>query len=681
MIYGSLCSGIEAASVAWHPLGWRPAFFSEIDKRCSALLKHRFPGVPNHGDMTKFKDWPNYAIDVLVAGTPCQSFSVAGLRKGMADPRGNLTLTFLAIVERYNPAWVLWENVPGVLSDKTGAMRSFLCGLEELGYIVDFDILDAQWFGLAQRRRRVFVCGQHRDDLLKRMTPSSALTILQCLTEILHSICLVGSKPFATARESLDCASLSNDGLRRRMKLFGLDEASGLWPKWQKHLEEVVTKWSLDQSDSALDGGEYPAENMQDGPLMDLSKEVPFILTEELWRRELDEALQVAKSFITSTSTREITQTETFICSKAVLTIAALIARLKPSQPSFFAAASSNLTALKDCIAYARSASNDLFTYVEWLQSWHDFNGQAQRASEFIGSTRVRNFAKVLSLAESLSGHPPPRRQAGQNVAPTIASRPTGRGGLGTDFDCDGGLIAFGGNNTSGPINVATAVNAHGGPSGRIDFESETFISHALRGEGFDASEDGTGRGPPLATTCYRTTGNDGIYETGGVTGALNTATDPNQHIVAYDMRGRDGGAQFEGPHDTVNMRAASGGSSRSYIAFSSKDHGGGQVAAAYAIQERAVSENPDNGPDGIGIRDDGAAYTIEERATTQSVAYRRGVRRITPLEAERLQGFPDGFTQIGNVPDGPRYKQLGNSMAVNVMSWIGRRIQMVQDA
>lgn len=197
---------------------------------------------------------------------------------------------------------------------------------------------------------------------------------------------------------------------------------------------------------------------------------------------------------------------------------------------------------------------------------------------------------------------------------------------------------------------------------GRIDSESESFVAHSSRASGFDASEDGTRRAVPLVPVAYRTTGNNGCYETGDITHALNTATDPNQHVlafkpgqseaaggvfvtdnyaptlqsqnngstavpaVAFDPRGREGGAQFEGPHDTANIRAASGGSSRSYV--------------------------------------------------SQTWA----VRRLTPTECERLQGFPDSYTSLADSAkpqaDGPRYKQLGNSMAVNVMRWIGRRIQ-----
>ena len=163
MRYGSVCSGIEAATVAWDSLGWTPQWFSEIEPFPSAVLAHHYPNVPNFGDMTKFKEWKlddSTAIDVLVGGTPCQSFSVAGLRKGLEDPRGNLMLTYLAIANKYRPKWLVWENVPGVLSSNGGQdFASFLRGLGELGYGFAYRVLDAQYFGVAQRRRRVFVVG------------------------------------------------------------------------------------------------------------------------------------------------------------------------------------------------------------------------------------------------------------------------------------------------------------------------------------------------------------------------------------------------------------------------------------------------------------------------------------------------------------------------------------------
>jgi len=163
MKYGSVCSGIEAASVAWHNLGWEPQWFSEIEQFPSEVLKYRFPHVPNLGDMTTINQNPiadERPIDLLVGGTPCQSFSVAGLRKGLADPRGNLMLTFLSIADKFRPKWVVWENVPGVLSSNGGKdFGTFLGALGELGYGFAYRVLDAQHFGVAQRRRRVFVVG------------------------------------------------------------------------------------------------------------------------------------------------------------------------------------------------------------------------------------------------------------------------------------------------------------------------------------------------------------------------------------------------------------------------------------------------------------------------------------------------------------------------------------------
>ena len=164
MIYGSVCSGIEAASVAWHPLGWKASFVSEIDKFPRAVLAHHYPEVPLHGDFTTIQDGDYRPIDLLVGGTPCQSFSIAGLRGGLDDDRGNLALEFLKLAQRLRPRWVVWENVPGVLSSNGGRdFGSILAGLGEVGYGFAYRVLDAQYFGLAQRRKRVFVVGHLGD--------------------------------------------------------------------------------------------------------------------------------------------------------------------------------------------------------------------------------------------------------------------------------------------------------------------------------------------------------------------------------------------------------------------------------------------------------------------------------------------------------------------------------------
>ena len=195
MKYGSVCSGIEAASKAWEPLGWKPAWFSEIEPFPSAVLANHWPEVTNLGDMTKISDAVRTgdveAPDVLVGGTPYQAFSIAGLREGLSDDRGQLTLSYVELAnaidakrrERGEPeAIIVWENVPGVLSSKDNAFGCFLaglagesCELQPAGgkwthagcvsgpeRVIAWRILDAQFFGVAQRRRRVFVVASAR---------------------------------------------------------------------------------------------------------------------------------------------------------------------------------------------------------------------------------------------------------------------------------------------------------------------------------------------------------------------------------------------------------------------------------------------------------------------------------------------------------------------------------------
>ena len=534
MRYIDVCSGISAPTAAWKPLGWQALCYAEIEAAPRAVLAHHYPDVPLVGDFTQIKGTEYGPVDLLVGGTPCQSFSIAGLRGGLADDRGNLALEYLRLADRARPRWLVWENVPGVLSSNGGRdFGTFLGALGQLGYGFAYRVLDAQFFGVPQRRRRVFVVGYLGD-----------------------------------------------------------------------------------------------------------------------WRRA----------------------------------------------------------------------------------------------------------AAVLFERHSLSGNPPPRRQARQ-VAPTIPSRSSAGGGLGTDFDCDGGLVAYGGNNQAGPIDIATALNSHGGPHGgphgRLDFESETFIAPTLLAQG---NRTGGDRPPgttvdtieclvPVAAIQERaisenpSAGPDGAgFRTDGQAYTLEARTVPQ--AVAFDLRGRDDGSQFEGPHDTANIRASSGGSSRSYVAQSA-------VRRLTPRECERLQGFPDAGPDGIGVRTDDTAYTLEARSVPQAVAFMENqqgavwesdtaqalnkgggkpgqgyaavrystvVRRLTPIECEALQGFPRNFTlvptgkdsdriaeehirymQRENGPlttaetdamreelagkwmaDGPRYKALGNSMAVPVVRWIGERIQLV---
>lgn len=224
-----------------------------------------------------------------------------------------------------------------------------------------------------------------------------------------------------------------------------------------------------------------------------------------------------------------------------------------------------------------------------------------------------------------------PRAHASRHCAICHGTR--GGGGLGTDFDCDGGTVAM-------------CLNAKGG-GGRIDAESETFIAHALRAEGFDASEDGTGHGTPLVPVVCPTL-RAGGNSTGG---------------------DRPPGTDVDTCESLVPV----------------------------AIQAGALRENPNSGPDGVGVQEH-IAYTLEARAEVQAVECantlngnsgrmqieatyipdRMAVRRLTPVECLRLQGFPDNYLDLPGAADGPKYRAIGNSMAVPVMAWIGRRIQEI---
>lgn len=445
MKYGSVCSGIEAASKAWEPLGWKPAWFSEIEPFPSAVLAHHWPEVTNLGDMTKIADAVRAgdveAPDILVGGTPCQAFSIAGLREGLSDDRGQLTLSYVELAnaidakrrERGEPeSIIVWENVPGVLSSKDNAFGCFLAGLagesSELQpsgekwthagcvsgpeRVIAWRVLDAQFFGVAQRRRRVFVV--------------------------------------ASARKGFDPAAV----------LFELDSV---------------------RRDSA------PSRESQ----------------------------------------------------KAV---AALTAR-----------------------GVGTCGADD---------------NQAQ------------------------AGH----------------------------------LIAFGGGNTAGHIDVATACTAHGI---RLDFDTETFAVHGTQDPDTNCE---------LAHTLGRNNGQE------------NTCI-----AFSYKDNGADATSDL-----SPTIRA--GNHDKSHA------NSGQPPAIAYAFKA------------GQGAKAGGIGYAEEQSPTLTSassgtnlapaVMHGVSVRRLTPIECERLQGFPDNHTLIGwrgkdadECPDGPRYKAIGNSMAVPVMRWIAERI------
>lgn len=476
MKYGSVCSGIEAASKAWEPLGWKPAWFSEIEPFPSAVLAHHWPEIANLGDMTKIADAVRAgeveAPDVLVGGTPCQAFSIAGLREGLSDDRGQLTLSYVELAnaidakrrERGEPeSIIVWENVPGVLSSKDNAFGCFLaglagesCELQPAGgkwthagcvsgpeRVIAWRVLDAQFFGVAQRRRRVFVV--------------------------------------ASARKGFDPAAV----------LFELDSV---------------------RRDSAP-------------------------------RRETQKA------------------------------VAALTAR-----------------------GVGTCGADD---------------NQAQ-AGHLIAECANGDVSHTLK-GEGFDG----------------SEDGTGRGVP---------VVAFGGGNTSGNIDVATACTAHGV---RMDFDTETFAVHGTQ-------DPDTNR--ELAHTLGRNNGQENA-------------------CIAFSYK--DNGADA-----TVDMaptlRAGNHHTS----------HANGGQPPAIAFQPGNLSRGAGSAPSDQIFPTLKADHGRGRSDQDPHVFLGTQVRRLTPIECERLQGFPDNHTLIGwrgkdaaECPDGPRYKAIGNSMAVPVMRWIGERI------
>jgi DNA (cytosine-5)-methyltransferase 1 len=465
MNYLSVCSGIEAASVAWQPLGWTAVGHAEIEPFPCAVLKHHYPGVRNYGDITKYKDWglaPG-SIDILVGGSPCQSFSVAGLRKGLADPRGNLALVFLGIADLLKPKWVVWENVPGVLSSSGGRdFGAFLGALGQLGYGFSYRVLDAQFFGIPQRRRRVFV--------------------------VAH---------------------------------FG-----------------------------------------------------------------------------------------------------------------------------------------------DWTRA-----------------------AAVLFEREGLRGDPPKSRQKRKDVAPTLASRTTGGGGLGTDFDLDGGLVV-----TPAPEPFALAIR--GRQEGRrLEVRQDGLANTILTPNG---GRDGIGVGavyvPPWEGPGFihprqlrnsQSSNQLGIKPEAQISDAL-TSEGPGAVFVTVRENGQGGWLQDDkaGTVDTNGARPRAG------LVFATiRESGKGfwvQDQVAGTVDANMGQSGQGRNRAAVIFSDKGDDHADGEAPRTQTPT--GSVRRLSPRECEFLQGFSGNYTQIpwrGRIaeacPDGPRYKALGNSMAVPVMRWIGERIKKVE--
>ncbi|MEN5126835.1 MULTISPECIES: DNA cytosine methyltransferase [Pseudomonas] len=527
--YGSVCSGIEAATEAWHPLGWSADWYAEIEPFPSAVLAYHYPETPNHGDMTRLAamvlSGKIPAPEVLVGGTPCQAFSVAGMREGLADPRGALTIKYVELLDaidhvrtmRGEPEAVCtWENVPGVLSDKGNAFGCFLGALvgesEELqppggkwkdaGCVygptrtVAWRVLDAQYFGLAQRRRRVFVVASAR----------AGFDPLEVLFE----------------REGV-----RRDTPPRRGEGQDLTGRAPFGPALQCGCGYVF----------GLDLGQYGCPNCEgdEGPAVEVLAGVPAYGGHSL-RGEVSQA-----ATLTAKDTRLDIESETF------------------------------------CVAPSLRAQPN-------------------------ASHRLDSDAYVTG---------------------TLSSRASAGGGLGTDFDLAGGLQVTG---------TLQANGKAAGSATQQDAESGMLVVHGTQ------------------DPCVL---DDQAFALGRNNGQENA-------LLAFSCKDHGADAGSLAP----TLRAMGHGASH--------PNAGGQVAVCITgeITHTLKAEGFDASEDGTG----------RGQPMVQGGA---GVRRLTPRECEWLQGFPGDHTRIpyrgkpaDECPDGPRYKAIGNSKAVFVVRWIGRRIE-----
>jgi DNA (cytosine-5)-methyltransferase 1 len=568
MRYLSVCSGIEAATVAWHPMGWSPVGFSEIEKFPSQVLAHHYPDVPNLGDMNRYEDWPIEpgTVELLVGGTPCQSFSVAGLRKGISDPRGNLALVYLGLLDRLRPRWCVWENVPGVLTSSGGRdFGAFLGGLSELGYGFAYRVLDAQWFGVAQRRRRVFVVGYlgdwrraaavlfERESFGRHPAPSR-----ESRKEAAHS-------PASGARASRVCIGFN-------CKDSGLDAVSELSP----------TMRALNNVNSAPNGGGSLAVVQRESGLVGAPSEVEAFI---------HPSSRVCIGF----DLLQVTAPENR-------------SRIEPGRP---------MSTL---------------------------------------STNSQPFVITSTTPVAI-------RESGQGwwIETDVA------GTIDANMGCSGS-----GAHRAGVIGFQSNLGTHGNPP--------AVAMHVDR------------RMTPLESQCFALAvrGHEGAR-------VLEFRDDGTANCLCVPNGGRDGlgpgAVAFKPSHFTRGKNGAPSDISPPLSADADK---GDQDTLIYQESEFGVRGYESAGTLRAGRIPEHQMVVQPGQAMREPVPLesRMQVRRLTPVECERLQGFPDGYSAIP-VPgrkqkdgavvtrlavDGARYKALGNSMAVPVMRWIGERIQMVEE-
>jgi DNA (cytosine-5)-methyltransferase 1 len=598
MKYASVCDGIGAAHVAWQHLGWECAWTSEIEPFPCAVVEQRL-GLKNLGDMTKITEEmldEQGPVDLLVGGTPCQSFSVAGLRGGLADPRGNLALRFVQLAAVMQPKWIVWENVPGVLSSGGGRdFGTFLGALAELGYGFAYRVLDAQWFGVAQRRRRVFVVGY------------------------------------------------LGDWRRAAAVLFERESVFGNPPTRRKTWEGVARSTAASLTSSGR-GVERPGESRGQDDVV-----LAFGGNKSTGSTDVAASLLAGKS----SHGRLDFGTETFIAFHPTQDP---ISSVDGSTHAMGCGSKGGCST--QAVAFAidggnQSASEEIH---HSLRTGRDSGDAVAFSAKDCGADAAIDCSPTMRAM----GHSGSHANGGGQLA--VAWKPSHytRGKDGSPSDVYPPLVA---------------------DAGRGDQEAVVAIQERAICENPDAGPDGAG------VRC------DGAAYT------LEARTVPQ--AVAFQQNTRDEVRKIGGDGDICGALAAEDGmKQQNYVAIPAVAFKPGQSEAAggvFVSEEFAPTlQSQNNGSTAVpavafkesqsGCRLGTVRATLDANKGSrrmEGVMEAMAVRRLTPCECERLQGFPDDYTLVEYrkkpAADGPRYKALGNSMAVPVMAWIGNRIALVE--
>lgn len=670
MRYLSVCSGIEAASVAWHSLGWECVGVSEIDPFASAVLAERYPHVPNLGDMTAYRDWSidGGAVDLLVGGTPCQAFSVAGLRRGLDDPRGNLTLVYLGLVDHFRPRWCVWENVPGVLSIDGGrAFGSFLGGLAQLGYGFAYRVLDAQYVrvdehprAVPQRRRRVFVVGRAGGDARR-----AARVLLEPEGRS-------GNPPTRRASRTSDAARAT--GRATKDASLALDTRVCQFANHSFNTGEYVVESSHGFATQETSGtittrvGELDTRSVDRGEyVVEVAPAVTAKWSKGSGGPAGDECQNLVAFGIRRDATREgVARTPSLDAHGRLslrnpgLGISMEVApTLDATGPHTVAVASSGGVVAQRATTevmgtlqtrtgrlQAESAVSGELVVEPCIGEGAVFQARAYTRDNKTAGKLRSDTASVITAgtkagdSEQLVVQPLPFDPT-QITHPANRSNPQpGDPSPTLTKDARPPHIAFKSSyytrgKDGAPSDVAPPLTAdadRGDQDTLVLASLSTLavglddVSHTLtRSMGTGASEDGTGRGVPIVATSWR-------YP--------QDVADP---ITSHE--------QSTWTHEGKTFRTRN------------------LVPGSVVAPTLTAANNPSRSPQ--------SAEVTQQVAAVYEAAH--AVRRLTPRECERLQGFPDDWTAVTYrkkpAADGPRYKAIGNSMAVNVMRWIGLRI------